>query len=249
MADSLGWRCKLAILAPSPNTSVQPEYDAMRPRGVTNHFCRIRMPNTALNDDKSFLAMMENIRRTTMASVDEAMTMAPDHIIMGMSAETFWDGAAGANRLRENMIERAGGIDVTIGSQAVDAALKAYGSIRRIGVLTPYMPVADIQVRKFFEDMGYEVAAVTGLRSPSGLEIAHEPAQKLKRAVERLNDSSIEAIVQCGTNLAFAKVAAMAEFWLEKPVIAVNTATYWHALRTNGIEDRIDGLGSLLLEH
>jgi len=207
------------------------------------------MPNTALNDDKSFLAMMENIRRTTMASVDEAMTMAPDHIIMGMSAETFWDGAAGAARLRDNMIERAGGVGVTIGSQAVDAALKSYGSIRRIGVLTPYMPVADIQVRTFFEDIGYEVVRLIGLRSPSGLEIAHEPAQKLKRAVQRLDDPSIEAIVQCGTNLAFARIAAMAEFWIEKPVIAINTATYWHALRTKGIKDRIDGFGSLLLDH
>jgi maleate isomerase len=97
--------------------------------------------------------------------------------------------------------------------------------------------------------MGYEVAGLIGLRSPSGLEIAHEPAQKLKRAVEQLNDASIEAIVQCGTNLAFAKIAAMAEFWIEKPVIAINTATYWHALRINGIDDRIDGFGSLLVEH
>jgi maleate isomerase len=56
-------------------------------------------------------------------------------------------------------------------------------------------------------------------------------------------------VVQCGTNLAFAKVAAMAEFWLEKPVVAINTATYWHGLRTMGIHDRMDGLGALLRDH
>jgi maleate isomerase len=44
-------------------------------------------------------------------------------------------------------------------------------------------------------------------------------------------------------------VAALAEFWLEKPVVAINTATYWHALRSMGIEDKIDGFGSLLTEH
>jgi maleate isomerase len=59
----------------------------------------------------------------------------------------------------------------------------------------------------------------------------------------------VDAIVQCGTNLAFAKVAAMAEFWLEKPVVAINTATYWHALRSNGIMDRVAGFGALLSEH
>ena len=34
-----------------------------------------------------------------------------------------------------------------------------------------------------------------------------------------------------------------------KPVLAVNTCTYWHALRSLGIDDKIDGFGSLMLEH
>ena len=46
-----------------------------------------------------------------------------------------------------------------------------------------------------------------------------------------------------------ARVAAMAEFWLDKPVIAINTATYWWALRQNGINDRVEGFGSLLTDH
>ena len=46
MTDSLGWRMKFAVIAPSTNTSVQPEYEDMRPVGVTNHFCRIPIPDT-----------------------------------------------------------------------------------------------------------------------------------------------------------------------------------------------------------
>jgi maleate isomerase len=41
----------------------------------------------------------------------------------------------------------------------------------------------------------------------------------------------------------------MAEFWLDKPVIAINTATYWYSLRQYGIKDKIRGWGSLLVEH
>ncbi|MDH3233517.1 MAG: arylmalonate decarboxylase, partial [Alphaproteobacteria bacterium] len=41
----------------------------------------------------------------------------------------------------------------------------------------------------------------------------------------------------------------MAEFWLDKPVIAINTATYWWALRKNGIDDKVMGFGALLTEH
>jgi len=44
------------------------------------------------------------------------------------------------------------------------------------------------------------------------------------------------------------RLAAAAELWLGKPVIAINTATYWHALRQNGIIDRIENLGRLLEE-
>ena len=46
MTDSLGFRRKFAVIAPSTNTSVQPEFDAMAPRGVTNHFGRISSPTT-----------------------------------------------------------------------------------------------------------------------------------------------------------------------------------------------------------
>jgi maleate isomerase len=44
------------------------------------------------------------------------------------------------------------------------------------------------------------------------------------------------------------RLAAAAEMWLGKPVIAINTATYWHALRQNKIPDKIPGLGRLLEE-
>jgi maleate isomerase len=44
------------------------------------------------------------------------------------------------------------------------------------------------------------------------------------------------------------RLAAAAELWLGKPVIAINTATYWHALRQNKIMDKIEGLGRLLEE-
>lgn len=251
MTDSLGHRMKFAVVAPSTNTSVQPEYDDMRPRGVTNHFARIAIPDTKVTDDDSFMVMLENIRSATEETVDVAMSMDPGCVIMGMSAETFWDGAEGADRLHKRMVERTAGVPVIMGSTAVDAAVKAYeskvGPIRKLGILTPYAPVGDANVKRFFEDQGYEVVNIIGLKSQSPMLIAHEDKQKLKRTAIAVSEG-VDAIIQCGTNLAFAEVAAIAEFWLEKPVIAINTATYWHALRTMGINDQMDGFGLLLSE-
>ena len=55
--------------------------------------------------------------------------------------------------------------------------------------------------------------------------------------------------MQAGTDLAMADIAGEAECWLGIPVIAINVATYWSALRANRIDDRIRGFGTLLSEH
>ena len=59
------------------------------------------------------------------------------------------------------------------------------------------------------------------------------------------NGKDTDAMIQVGTNLSMVRLAAAAELWLGKPVIAINTATYWHALRANGITDKIYGFGTL----
>ncbi len=248
MADSLGFRRKFGVVAPSTNTSVQPEFDAFRPHGVTNHFSRVLIPDRKVTDDASFNLMMGDIRASLPAAVEAVMTCSPDYVILGMSSETFWDGMDGSRRLKKRM-ERIAGVGVAMGSDACRAALRAYGRIRRLGVITPYMPVGDRQVRRYFTEIGYEVVNLLGLKCGSPTQIAHVPKAALRDAAIAVNRGKVDAVVQVGTNLAMAEVAATAEFWLGKPVIAINTATYWYALRQNGIKDRIYGFGSLLSEH
>jgi maleate isomerase len=249
MSDSLGTRAKFGVLAPSTNTSVQPEFDAMRPWGVTHHHSRLVIPDTRVTDDASFMRMMDNIRGALFPALEAVMTCHPDHVVLGMSAETFWDGLRGSELLK-NKLKRAARCGVTMGSDACRAALRAYGrSIKRLGVITPYMPIGDRQVRRFFTDCGYQVVNLLGLKCRSPVLIAHESKKTLRDAINRVNRGRVDAIVQVGTNLAMAEVAAMAEFWLDKPVIAINTATYWHALREYGIRDRVQGWGSLLADH
>ena len=248
MVDALGYRRKFAVVAPSTNTIVQPEFGAMAPFGVTNHFSRIHIPDDPLGSDADFEQLMVRIRAELMVAVDRAMTAKPDYLIMGMSSETFWGGLDGSKELEKKLVERSG-LKVAMGSDASQAALRAFGDIKRISVVTPYMPVGDEEVRKFFTDCGFEVLAVHGLKCESPTAIAHVDAKTLRDAVREVNDPQVEAILQVGTNLAFAHIAPIAEFWLDKPILAINTATYWWALRQNNITDRVDGFGSLLRDH
>jgi maleate isomerase len=249
MTDSLGPRAKFGVLAPSTNTSVQPEFDAMRPWGVTNHHSRLIIPDSRVTDDASFMAMMDGIRDALVPALEAVLTCHPDYVILGMSAETFWDGLSGSRKLQARL-EKIAKCGVAMGSDACRAALRAHGrSIRRIGVITPYMPIGDRQVRRFFIESGFEVVNLLGLKCRSPVLIAHQSKKTLRDAIVRVNRGSVDAIVQVGTNLAMAEVAAMAELWLDKPVIAINTAIYWHALRQYGIKDKVYGWGSLLAEH
>jgi maleate isomerase len=248
MADRLGYRLKLGVVIPSTNSIVQPETDAMRPRGVTNHIGRIHIPDLPLNNDTEFAQIMTAIEPDLFGAVDRVMSCKPGHLIMAMSIPTFWGGMRGADQLLQRLKARSG-VSVSLGSLSCVHALKKFPNVKTIGVLTPYQPVGDAQVAGFFAENGWTVTAVHSLKRPSEVLIGHATTADLIDGLKTLAAQKVDAIVQAGTDLAMADVAAQAEHWLGIPVIAINVATYWSALRENGIDDRIFGFGSLLAEH
>ena len=60
MNDLLGWRCKFGVITPSTNTVVQPEYDDMRPNGVTNHISRMHISDDTIKNDNDFERIISN---------------------------------------------------------------------------------------------------------------------------------------------------------------------------------------------
>jgi maleate isomerase len=247
MADALGWRARFGVLGPSTNTIVQPDFDDLRPPGVTNHYSRIYTPDASAVSDESFRAGAETIAANVLDAVRSVMTARPNYLVMGMSAVTFFDGAKGADAFVRK-VEGEAGVKVSVGSHACAAALAAYGSARRIAVISPYWPVMNREVARYFGDRGYSVVRDTALRCTSWTAIAEVGTDVLRRTILELDGDDIDAIVQVGTNLSMVRLAAAAELFLGKPVIAINTATYWHALRANGIADRKDEFGRLMAE-
>ena len=249
MRDVLGWRCKFGVIGPSTNTVVQPDFEMMRPVGVTNHYSRIFTPNAQAISNESFMAGINVIGDNVLDALRSVMTCSPDYLVMGMSSVTFTGGAAGADAFQAK-IEREAGVSISIGSHSSTAALKAYGGVKRIAFLSPYYPVANAEVRRYFTESGFEVARDICLQCKSWTGIAEVPPEILRDKLIELNGDGrdTDALIQVGTNLSMVRLAAAAEMWLSKPVVAINTATYWHALRQNNIKDKIAGLGRLLEE-
>jgi maleate isomerase len=247
MPDALGWRAKLAVVAPSTNTIVQPDMEAFRPEGVTNHFGRIHVPDMPVHDDADFVRLVEAIGATLDDCVDRVMTCKPDYLVMGMSALMFWDGREASARRMEDLAAHAG-VPVSCGSFACEAALNLAGA-RRIAVISPYQPVSDREVTRFFGECGFEVVAFRGLRCTSPVNIAHVQEDVLRGHLREMDHDGIDAWVQVGTNLSMVRLAREMEAELGKPVIPINAATYWHALRAAGIEDRFPGHHWLFERH
>lgn len=243
--DVLGSRRLFGVLGPSTNTVVQPEFDDMRPYGVTNHYSRIVVDDAQAVSDESFMAGTMEISANTEQAVRGVLSCRPDYLVMGMSAVTFYGGAEGGRRWRER-IEEISGLKVSTGAEAVAAALKTYGSVKKVGVLSPYWPSANTHVKNYLSDYGYETVRDIPLECRSWTAIAQVTEDHLREAFKSIDGDDIDALIQVGTNLSTVRFAAAAERWLGKPVIAINAATYWHALRANGITDRIAGHGRLL---
>ena len=240
---------ELSLMSSSPatNTVVEAEFNWMRAEGVSWHSGRIEIANPSLKDDDAMVAFLEHLRTTIEAAVKSVLHCQPTYLVMGMSAETFWGGNDGAEQF-EKFMHDVSGLSVTTGAHAAKAALDAYGA-KTIGILTPYQAVGDQQVVDFFIGLGFTVHAIHGLRCETATSIAETHPNEIKDAFRKVNAPEVDCLFQAGTNLPAARAAAEMEKELQKPVIAVNTATVWHAYRTNGILDKLEGFGSLLSEH
>jgi len=241
MTDTLGKRAVFSVVLPASNSIAEPDMALLRPPGVSNQTYRFPLQGRPDSLD----ALLELMGPTVALALD----CQPDRIVVGYTSEFLPGGINVAGQLRA-FAEDAAGRPATMASDAVPEALKILGA-RRIGIVTPYLPAEDRNVQEYFEAHGFSVSCITGLSSARERLVgtAQISETDVRDAFARVDTAEIEVLVQIGTNLACAGFAADLEARHGKPVIAVNTATYWLALRSHGITDRLDGHGALLAHH
>lgn len=244
--DALGHRRVFAVIGPSTNTIVQPDMELFRPRGVTNAYRDIYVEDPVALSDAAFQDGAAKISAGMEEALRTAVTCRPDYLVLGVSAISFVGGRAGCDAFIRD-VTAITGLEISVGSIATAEALKAMGA-KRIAVLSPYYETANANVKRFMGDYGLEVVRDIPLRCTSWTNIARVSEATLIDALKALDGPDIDAIAQVGTNLSMVRLAGEAEKWLGKPVIAINAATYWHALRANGFTDQFDGYGRLMSE-
>ena len=97
----------------------------------------------------------------------------------------------------------------------------------------------------FFTACGYEVVATHGLKSVGPTAVARFAAEDIMAGFAATDHPQAEALIHVGTNLPVSALTPAIEQRFGKPLIGVNVATYWLALRRLGITDAMPGMGLL----
>ena len=252
----LARRARIGVLIPATNTGVEYDLQKFALDGVTWHPSRfwIELRNWAQEDartgegmDTVFERFLELLRPELPGAIDSVLSAEITHLMLGMSAETFWGGLEGNIAFENGIRKQIGSLGLSTGAGAMRDALAAFG-VKTLSVITPYPPVGDANVRRFFGEIGFAVKKIAGLARPSATAIAATSVRQVMDAVRQVDGDGTDAIVQCGTNLSTVDIFPTLEHWLDKPMIPINVATIWHALRACGIDDSITGKGRLLEE-
>ncbi len=246
--DTLATRGKIAVVVPATNTVVQPEFEAMRPPGVTNHVTRMYLPPRPYVDMEQYRHALD----TEEGNLDEALRLVlpcePHVVAHGHSIHSFRGDRARAQG-EQDTLEALCGVPFITPSMAVLAGLEAIGNPKRIAILTPYWPPADTLITEFFTACGYEVVCAHGLKATGPTAVAQITLDQIRAGFKAADDARADVLIHVGTNLPVSAITGEIEATHGKPLIGVNVATYRQALRRTGIADRMEGFGLLLAKY
>ena len=241
-ARPIGWRAKIGVIVPPSNTVNEAEFNRAAPPGVSFHFTRSPLHADPAADD--FREMLSDVER----AMQDLVACRVDFATYACTAGSM---ACPADRLLGTMTE-TGHIPANSTAQAIVAALRALGAAR-IAMASPYTDETNAHEAHYLGDHGFEVVASAGLGLNTSLEniqkISRVPPARVFEHARSVDRPSADALLICCTDFNTFDAIEPLEQALGKPVVSSNSAMLWHTLRQAGIQDRIDGLGTLLRQH
>lgn len=239
-----GTRAKLGIIVPPTNTVNEAEWMRMLPDGVTMHAMRMALhADTTSSEGKRRL--YDDIRFATGE-------LAKAHVDVVVYACTAGSMVQPLDALTDFMADVAKVPAVATAPALVHAA-RALG-LQRVAVATPYHDALNEHEAHFLADNGIETVSMRGLGFGAGgaheyIQIARTPKEQVYAHCRATDVPGAQGMIISCTDFATLEALPRLEHELGKPVISSNLATFWLALRTAGITDRIGGFGRLLVEH
>jgi maleate isomerase len=231
-------RARLGFLCVANAGLTEGDMFAMRPPGVGLSFTRVAMQTVCT---VASLAAMEH---DLDAALSPFMPGRDDVDVITYNC-TSGSFVIGEDVIRARIEAARPGVKGTTLLTGVVAALRAL-DVRRLVVATAYTPDIDALEKAYLESRGFEVLAIQGMNLLTDVEMNRVPPKFIAEFAASLDRPDADAIfISCGALRSLEAIPEI-ERRLGKPVIGSNQASFWHALRLAGIEDRVQGFGRLL---
>ena len=212
----------------------------LRPEGVGLHFSRAPIPDSITVE--TLAAQADDLART-------AATILPDGSLDVICyACTSGSLVIGEERVFAELRKGAPNARPTSLITGVLGALRALNA-KRIAVATPYLDEINRREADYMALAGFEITDIRGLNLEKDSEMIRVRPDFLAEFAASVDTSDADVLfISCGA-LRSLDIVDDLERTLGKPVICSNQAMMWDVLRRAGIDDRIEGYGTLLREY
>ncbi|MCA8881445.1 MAG: ectoine utilization protein EutA [Rhodobacteraceae bacterium] len=188
----------------------------------------------------------ENLRRMLPLLAGATELIVPGLPLAAVAfACTAASSVLGDDAVREAVQSVRPGVPVITPAGAARRAFAALG-LRRIALLTPYLPETTRPVIDFFETEGIEIMRATCLGIDDDRRMALADDATILAAAEEADHPSAEALFISCTALPAMALAAEIEMRLGKPVVTSNQASIREMRAAAGITEGIAGFGITL---
>jgi len=226
---------RIGLLVPSSNTTMEPDFYAMAPMGVTVHTARMRLSQVT---PEALIRMAEDTEGAAGLLADAGV----DIIVYGCTTGSLVGGVEWEEGL-VGRIEEETGIPAVSTSSAVVEALRTLGA-KRIGVATPYSEELNGLEKSFLEDLGFQVTGIRGLGLLDNLDIGRVGRGTLETITRGVADDADAVFISC-TNLPVVGLIEEFENEFNRPVVTTNHASMGPALRGR-VSPGVNGVGELM---
>lgn len=231
---------RIGLIVPPTNTVNEAEWKRMAPQGIG--FPLVRMPLHSGDDDHALYADLKIALEELRAAKPDVVAYACTAGSMVLPLDTI-----------PAYIEKEAGVPGVATAPALVHACRAL-HLTRVAVATPYHDALNEHERQFLEACGIEVKSLRGLGIGAGgpheyVEIARVPREQVYEHCRATDVPEADGMIISCTDFAALEAVPRLEAELGKPVVSSNLATFWVALRTAGVKDRLPGFGSLLQKH
>jgi maleate isomerase len=237
--QGLGLRARIGIIQLATDQTAEHEFRQIMGRpGVATYASRVYNANT--------------ITPETLKALEGEVEKGTALILPGLRLDVIgFCCTSGAMIIGDDRVSALArkvrpGIPYTSPIAGAIAGMKALG-LKRVALLTPYLPAINDLMRDYIEARGVVVPVMGSFTISDDAKVATITESATRDAAIALaREADVDGVFVSCSSLRTLGIIEEVETAIGRPMLSSNQAMAWHMLRLGGVKDEIAGFGRLL---